>query len=125
MGAGYADLPLCNTQQGYSPPEGGAAALTMNSYLMLGTELGIAPLLCFVTYCALSLRGKCKIENEEGRIKAACRAGAIVLLVAFWFAGGLFDLSTAAVFWVLLELGAASSGKIANPKPLAFTKSSC
>jgi hypothetical protein len=30
----------------------------------------------------------------------------VVLLVAFWFDGGLFDLPTAAVFWVLLELGA-------------------
>ena len=31
----------------YSPPEGGAAALTMNSYLMLGTELGLPGLVCF------------------------------------------------------------------------------
>jgi prepilin-type N-terminal cleavage/methylation domain-containing protein len=30
----------------------------------------------------------------------------VVLLVAFWFDGGLFDLPTAAMFWVLLELGA-------------------
>ena len=40
----------------YSPPEGGAAALTMNSYLMLGTELGLPGLLCFVAYVALCLR---------------------------------------------------------------------
>jgi hypothetical protein len=38
----------------------------------------------------------------------ACRAGALTLLVAFWFDGGLFKLATAAVFWVLLELGRAS-----------------
>lgn len=50
---------------------------------MVGTQLGIAALLCFVTYCALCLRGKCKMVNEEGRIQVACRAGAIVLLVAF------------------------------------------
>jgi hypothetical protein len=30
----------------------------------------------------------------------------VVLLVAFWFDGGLFNLPTAAVFWILLELGA-------------------
>jgi prepilin-type N-terminal cleavage/methylation domain-containing protein len=29
----------------------------------------------------------------------------VVLLVAFWFDGGLFDLPTAAMFWILLELG--------------------
>jgi hypothetical protein len=33
-----------------------------------------------------------------------CRAGAVVLLVGFWFDGGLFKLSVAPVFWALLEL---------------------
>jgi hypothetical protein len=95
----------------YSPPEGGAAALTMNSYLMLGTELGLPGLLCFVTYVGLCLRGKCKTDTEAGRIQAACRAGALVFVVAFWFDGGLFDLPTAALFWVLLELGSVRNSK--------------
>jgi O-antigen ligase len=34
-----------------------------------------------------------------------CRAAAIVLLVGFWFDGGLFKLPTATVFWILIELG--------------------
>lgn len=89
----------------YSPPEGGALAITTNDYLMIGTELGIPALLCFITYVAICLRGKRQIKDEDDRIRAACRAGAIVLLVAFWFDGGLFKLSTAAVFWILLELG--------------------
>jgi hypothetical protein len=38
-------------------------------------------------------------------LRAACRAGAIVLLVGFWFDGGLFKLATGSVFWILLELG--------------------
>jgi hypothetical protein len=96
-------------QSGYSSPENGAAAIATNDYLMLGTELGILGLACFVAYCALCLRGKCRIEQEDGRIQAAFRSGAIVLLVAFWFDGGLFRLSTAALFWVLLELGAERS----------------
>jgi predicted phage tail protein len=37
--------------------------------------------------------------------QTACRAGALALLVAFWFDGGLFTLATASVFWILLELG--------------------
>ncbi len=37
--------------------------------------------------------------------KAVCRAGAVVLLVGFWFDGGLFKLATAAPFWILLEVG--------------------
>ncbi len=40
----------------------------------------------------------------DSRLRAACRAGALAMLVAFWFDGGLFKLATAAVFWILLEL---------------------
>ncbi len=94
-------------QKSYSPPEDGAVAITTNDYLMLGTQLGIPALLCFVAYVGLCFRGKCSIKNEEGRIQAACRAGALVFVVAFWFDGGLFKLPTAALFWVLLELGVA------------------
>jgi hypothetical protein len=38
-------------------------------------------------------------------LPATCHAGAMVLLVGFWFDGGLFKLPTAATFWILLELG--------------------
>jgi len=122
----------------YSPPEGGAAALTMNSYLMLGTELGLPGLVCFVAYVGLCFRRSPRLHltknlNLEKRIphpgplpigsadsaeaeteklvashsslRAACLAGALVFVVAFWFDGGLFDLPTAAMFWVLIELG--------------------
>jgi hypothetical protein len=109
----------------YSPPKGGAAALTMNSYLMLGTELGLPGLLCFVAYVGLALKQKSEVRSHESESlqqignrkseignRTACRAGAIVLLVAFWFDGGLFDLPTASVFWILLELG--TSDLVAN-----------
>ncbi len=106
----------------YSPPENGAAALTMNSYLMLGTELGLPGLLCFVAYVGLSLKTenrkqkaetiqKFGVRSSEFGIKTACRAGAVVLLVAFWFDGGLFTLATAAVFWILLELSKVENRK--------------
>jgi hypothetical protein len=39
------------------------------------------------------------------------------LLLAFWFDGGLFDLPTAAVFWVLLELGTSDLAPNKNGKP--------
>lgn len=44
--------------------------------------------------------------DEKRKNRVACRAGALVLIVAFWFDGGLFKLPTAALFWMLLELGA-------------------
>jgi predicted phage tail protein len=47
-----------------------------------------------------------KVQSPtEFGIQPVYRAGALVLLVAFWFDGGLFDLVTASVFWILLELG--------------------
>jgi len=95
----------------YSPPEGGAAAITTNDYLMLGTQLGLPALLCFIAYIYLKFKAK-----AADSLQVACRAGALVLLVAFWFDGGLFNLPTAVVFWILLELGSAS------PRSLAPTK---
>src|ERR1035437_4392102 len=44
-------------------------------------------------------------------LSITCRAGAIVLLVGFWFDGGLLKLPTAATFWFLLELGSVTLHK--------------
>ena len=141
-------------QKNYSPPEGGAAAITTNDYLMLGTQLGLPALPCFVAYVALRFRGRARhsvraaiglgraallrgfgrgaprpypggqgtarptldfgLETLNSRLRAACRAGALVMLVAFWFDGGLFKLATAAVFWILLELGSNAEGRRKN-----------
>ena len=123
---------------------------------MLGTQLGIPGLACFLAYVGLCFKGNVegKMKNGErhltpalspsladsrrgegeagesvlrveamppvtchlsqlpssvprpSSLQAACRAGALAMLVAFWFDGGLFHLPTAAVFWILLELGA-------------------
>ncbi len=88
------------------------AAIQMNDYLMLGATLGVPALACFGMYFWLCLGRGLPMDNsqspmagKEGWLRATCRAGAIVLLVGFWFDGGLFKLATAAVFWVLLELG--------------------
>jgi O-antigen ligase len=100
-------------EKNYSPPEGGAAAITTNDYLMLGTQLGIPGLICFVAYVALCLGApasrrqvgsKAEPAGETPALPAICRAGALAMLVAFWFDGGLFTLVTASVFWILLEL---------------------
>jgi hypothetical protein len=161
-------------QDHYSPPEDGAAAISTNDYLMLGTQLGIPGLMCFVAYAALCLGvGKMRksargdacptgggqettrsgLDETQGSLETgdknvsgvtpetatgtvalpavaspvmspvtrhlspdallcvACRAGALAMLVAFWFDGGLFKLATASVFWILLELGAETRFK--------------
>jgi O-antigen ligase len=113
-------------QKDYSPPEGSAAAITTNDYLMLGTQLGLPGLLCFVAYVGLALKGETRkqkaetleqIGNRKSEIgnRMACRAGALAMLVAFWFDGGLFKLATASVFWILLELGNSNAeGRMKN-----------
>jgi O-antigen ligase len=109
-------------QKNYSRPENGAGAIITNDYLMLGTQLGLPALLCFVAYVGLALKGERRKEkaetlqqigNRKSEIgnKMACRAGALAMLVAFWFNGGLFKLATAAVFWILLELGSVSNAE--------------
>ena len=105
-------------------------AIQMNDYLNLGATLGFPALFCFGMYLWLTLgrnaesgpaarEGKRETAGGQAELpsyfiihpssflQTTCHAGAIVLLVGFWFDGGLFKLPTAATFWILLELGAA------------------
>lgn len=96
------------------------AAIQLNDYLMLGISAGVPALGCLVLYLALALKAAVRgfqhraqtlspVEAATGRkLSATAAAGASVLLVGFWFDGGLFKLPTCAVFWVLLELARAS-----------------
>jgi O-antigen ligase len=99
-------------------------AIQLNDYLMLGATLGIPALFCFGMYllCSLKRNAECGVRNAEGEnglearpafggdwIRITCRAGAIVLLVGFWFDGGLFKMATASTFWILLELGSVGN----------------
>lgn len=93
-------------------------AIQLNDYFTLGTTLGLPALLCFATHIGLSLTGRpssvlrdppgaaeYRLLVTEYWAKAICHAGAVVLLVGFWFDGALFKLATGATFWILLELG--------------------
>lgn len=95
-----------------------SVAIEMNDYLMLGATLGIPALFCFGMYLWMASGQKIEVRNEklgEGSqnpelaeaewFRITCRAGAVVLLVGFWFDGGLFRLTTGSTFWILLELG--------------------
>ena len=93
-----------------------SVTIHLNDYLMLGASIGIPALACFIIYIVLSLRPEsavlfvqCKpisfFETSSVWLGATCRAAAVVLIVGFWFDGGLFNLPTASAFWILLELG--------------------
>jgi hypothetical protein len=45
-------------ERNYSPPDHGALAIATNDYLMIGTQLGVPALVCFVSYVALCFRTK-------------------------------------------------------------------
>jgi O-antigen ligase len=97
-------------------------AIQMNDYFTLGTTLGLPALVCFALYVLLALIGQPRPELAPPQTldfrlwtldsAAVCRAGAVVLLVGFWFDGGLFKLATAAPFWILLELGRTGDHEI-------------
>src|ERR1039457_1786763 len=110
LGAGW-NQPEPLFEHYYLPPKlNESASIEMNDYLMLGATLGLPALFCFGAYLWLCLTQKSEIEVDW--IKTACRAGAIVLAVGFWFDGGLFKLPTASTFWILLELGRANEQKV-------------
>jgi O-antigen ligase len=108
-------------EQYYLPPKTmESAAIEMNDYFMLGAALGIPALFCFGMYIWHSIMriAECRVQNsgngnrleahpalESNWLQTTCHTGAIVLLVGFWFDGGLFKLVTASTFWILLELG--------------------
>ena len=98
-------------------------AIQLNDYFTLGATLGLPALLCFAMYVGLSLTRPLATDyrslitaygplTTDYWLKTTCRAGAFVLLIGFWFDGGLFKLATAAPFWILLELGRAGDHEI-------------
>jgi O-antigen ligase len=81
-------------------------SIILNDYLTLGMNLGIPGLACFVAYIWLRLSGPVAFPvNEDDWLRITSRTGAIVLLVGFFFDGGLLKLATCAMFCILLELG--------------------
>lgn len=83
------------------------AAVQLNDYLTLANSAGLPVLLCFLIYVFLSLRWSPRVcffpggaQNEIG----ALRAVVLLLLVGFWFEGGLFKLPTSVLFWLVLAL---------------------
>jgi O-antigen ligase len=133
FGVGWSQPELLYNNYCLAPKLTESKAIEMNDYLMLAATLGIPASFCFGMYFWLSLttgagrgawgaRSQNKEEggsqNEESEaaelewLKSTCRAGAIVLLVGFWFDGGLFKLATASTFWILLELGSVANGGV-------------
>jgi hypothetical protein len=86
-----------------------SAAIEMNDFFMLGISAGVPALICFVAYLALAYGRRSPGFSSASSVFVVCRGGSIVLLVGFWFDGGLFKLAVAPVFWMLIELSRIKS----------------
>jgi hypothetical protein len=129
-GAGWGKADL--TYEYYYVPirlaEGGA--IDTNDYLMLTAMAGIPAAFCFALYGWLSItrnwmenveyeragntfgargpdNGAILPRHPDGEdwLQPTIRSGTLVMLIGFGVDGGLLKLPTAAVFWILLELG--------------------
>ena len=102
----------------YCPPKlAESGAIGLNDFFTIGVSLGLPALLCFAVCIWLRLRrgmlaaihepdSAVPIELQKiGVLSSICRAGALVIFMGFWFAGGLFNLPLGPVFWALLLLG--------------------
>jgi O-antigen ligase len=101
-----------------------SAAIEMNDYFMLGISAGVSALVGLLVYIWLCFKHKSGFRSQDSgsatsdiglqtlnSLQTTCRAGAIVLLIGFWFDGGLFKLPTATVFWMLMELSRVGTGR--------------
>ena len=125
LGFGWGQAEESYSQQYRAARLEESAAIQLNDYLTLGISAGVPALICFLAYVALAMTRKqfgrrsplpaaLSTGNDgvhgvtrptiNSQLSTPAAAGALVLLVGFWFDGGLFKLPTAAVFWMLLEL---------------------
>ena len=136
FGCGWSRAEATYGEKYLPPPLGNSAAIQMNDYFMIGISAGVPALVCFLMYVGLSLRSGSKskahsstllavenegagVSNELAWLQTTGRAGALVLLVGFFFDGGLFKLATGSVFWILLELGREDT----NEREVSLSKS--
>jgi O-antigen ligase len=116
-------------QQQYAPPLLTEHwSIILNDYLTIGMALGVPALLCFAcllwvhwnraSLChretsrspnaPLAQAPVCNGPDSQSLLTLGYRGALIVLLIGFWFDGGLFKLALATPFWVFLELGCSA-----------------
>jgi hypothetical protein len=85
---------LRNAECGVRNKERAVVAGLQTSDLSLPTSTGVAPVP--------------SPDTRHPSLAPICVGGALVLLLGFWFDGGMFKLPTVVVFWVLIELARIS-----------------
>src|SRR5581483_12517250 len=87
-------------------------AILLNDYFTIGMALGLSALVCFLGYVWLKFllprKDSSRLSNRPFArtsewSKRISQAGALVLLVGFWFDRGLLIVPLGALFWLLIE----------------------
>jgi O-antigen ligase len=78
-------------------------AIQLNDYFTLANSAGVPALMFFIGFAALSLRRQTKPDASFSPHQSSARASAVLLLIGFWFDGGLFKVATGPLFWTLIE----------------------
>jgi len=113
----------------YAPPKlTDHWSIILNDYLTLGMVLGIPALACFTgliwgSWNGVGNRKPCVESEHPPNASTSWRATAyrgvvIVLLIGFWFDGGLFRLALATPFWLFLELSHTERSYLRNTKQI-------
>lgn len=85
-------------------------AIQLNDYFTIATTFGLPALVCFLWYVKNSFFKDLDGQNTPYKwLKKTSKSGVVVMLVGFWFDGGLFKLATATIFWILIELSTNES----------------
>jgi hypothetical protein len=117
-GFGWSDATSEYQKKFKSPRLADYGPVQLNDYLNLGIKMGVPALLLFAGYIRATYRKVAETTPDTAGSPVAeavhppaantPAAAALVLLIGFWFDGGLFKLPTSAVFWALIELAGVS-----------------
>ena len=82
-------------------------SILFNDYLVLGIIFGLPVLIFFLAYLCNYLADALTEPDEstEKTLRITCQTVVIIMLVGFFFDGGLFKIAPSVAFWVFWEMG--------------------
>jgi hypothetical protein len=104
--------------ESYRPPRlEETSAIQLNDFLTLGLSAGVPSFLFFVCYLGLSLFPCFSVKDAFKNIGPPCeyrfplfRAVSLLMLIGFFFDGGLFRFATGPLFWLFVEFSRDEKG---------------
>lgn len=92
-----------------------SSAIHSNSLLLAVANLGLVNTALLLVYVGTFFRPSDATNVDQARnqiLKAGFSSAAVIVLISFWFHGGICELPKGALFWVLLEGGGGTGEQI-------------